>query len=201
VIGRIKRLCQRLPPMLWVFVGAFVATSAFLAGARHLDAVGGTNGAKPVARAAVVAISRSESAVSAASADRALNPQQVLAEVPPSPPEFDREQLAVLTETAITAEDSEQRSLAIEELSQAPAREALPAMARIFRENNDHRSRISAINAVLAAGSDATVRDAAMRILGDVAGGTDTSVTAHARDAWSQLAAARATSPRKLVEP
>lgn len=69
------------------------------------------------------------------------------------------DQLAALIEAGIEADDSEQRSLAILELAQAPIEQSLGALDRILRENRDRRSRITALHSLMRLQDSPLVRE------------------------------------------
>ncbi len=72
---------------------------------------------------------------------------------------------ATLVEAGISADDSEQRSLAILELAQAPVEQSLGGLIRILRENRDARSRLTALEALLGLPDSPQVREQRQRIL------------------------------------
>jgi hypothetical protein len=86
-----------------------------------------------------------------------------------------------LVEDGIYADDSEQRSLAIVELSQAPVEQALPALQRILRENRDSRSRITALEQLMQLPDSPEVADSRRQLLAQLARDEDHFVAEAAR--------------------
>lgn len=86
-----------------------------------------------------------------------------------------------LVDHGINADDSEQRSLAIVELSQAPVEQVLPALARILRENRDSRSRITALEQLMQLPDSPQVRDRRDQLLAQLVRDEDHFVAEAAR--------------------
>ncbi len=93
------------------------------------------------------------------------------------------DQLAALIDAGIGADDSEQRSLAILELSRAPVEQSLPGLGRILRENRDRRSRMTALEALLRLPDSPLVREQRHRLLDMLSRDPDTDMAEAVRAA------------------
>ncbi|MEO6080054.1 MAG: hypothetical protein ABIQ86_09785 [Steroidobacteraceae bacterium] len=91
--------------------------------------------------------------------------------------------LAALIDAGIAADDSEQRSLAIEELSRAPVDQSLAGLGRILRENRDTRSRRSALEALMGLPDSPLVREQQRQLLELLTSDADANMAEAARNA------------------
>ncbi len=109
-------------------------------------------------------------------------PVAAAAELPARQP-VAAEYFEALVERSINADDSEERSLAIVELSHAPVEQALPALARILRENRDSRSRITALEQLMQLPDSPQVHDRRTQLLAQLVRDEDHFVAEAARAA------------------
>lgn len=112
----------------------------------------------------------------------AVEQEAAVPDANPKPP-LPAEHLAALIEAGINADDSEQRSLAIIELSLAPVEQSLPALARILMESRDSRSRLTALEQLLRLPDSPLVRENRLRLLAQLVRDPDHFVAAAARAA------------------
>jgi hypothetical protein len=101
----------------------------------------------------------------------------------PLPKPLPAAHLATLVEAGISADDSEQRSLAIMELAQAPVEQSLAGLIRILRENRDTRSRMTALEALMGLPDSPQVREQRQQLLDLLSRDPDTSFAAAVRAA------------------
>ena len=93
------------------------------------------------------------------------------------------DQFEELVEAGISADDSEQRSLAIEELARAPAVQVVGGLSRILREDRDHRSRRTALDVLIHLPAIPAVAEKRRALLEMLTADSDTNIAETARAA------------------
>lgn len=92
-----------------------------------------------------------------------------------------------LSEQAVSAEESEDRLNAMQNLSVLPEGLAVPTLQQVLRQSSDKRERLRAVAILQQLGAQGDPDSQIESILRDAASDADEHVAAIARDAWEHL--------------